>query len=444
MANFSVAAAPVAVKATVTKLPQTNTLHSYSLAPQLLLKEVSSWNEAIGCGGVILIRADGWQMVAGDVMREAIKRRGIPGLFDYEQYRLKQSWRLLDNRWFVMQGAPYGIKYCSVDVMQDFNPNIVNQRWPDDAGVLVLGVVTKGHGSGFGPRLAAGADYVVTDVSGNPDIRFTDLNARPVSGYEPPFAEHAFALSTRLTLSESAAQYYLSRKGMIIEKWRALGAVENEVLAVYEDTYEAAVEATFATDRRLDLMLSFVGAGDDLFSVTDIWRTRSSTQAFLYFGPGDNPIEAVPAKAIAETGRWMYGNLCYDAKAARGGIVTGAGLTNINATHGKWKLGDAMIDTREILGAALPRSAIDYSTVAGTLDLETIAAKYTSLTDRAPNWSASATGTDAQKVASANADFTSLNQQARLGPGSFLGGYLETALRLGDNWDTLAKEAVES
>lgn len=259
---FSRAAAHPVVQAALKQRANTNTLMEMSFAPDLLLKRVSSLQEAIDCGGVLLIWARQgsswqalWQMLSGDVLHAALKRGGADALTEVEDLRLVSRARYVSG-WVKPDAdtSAYSVRATAVDHIPVGGGMLRKRVDLNTTDVLVLGVVTKGHGRGMGP---VGYGYGTTcQLEQLPEFGTADIRPSVVKGLREiedyPAIAHQYCLSTRIRVSEDAAKYMIAHKAQIIAKWVELGAPDEDVMAVYRSSYDAAVASAFPvkTDRK--------------------------------------------------------------------------------------------------------------------------------------------------------------------------------------------------
>lgn len=450
MSNFDLSLADSSTRNAITAVSDTATLFTFSKAPDLLLKKVSTFQEAIACGGVFLINGDRWQLVAGDVMFAAL-RRGVSGLYDCEKLKLINSYRRADSRWLNQPDQPsgfYSLKYGIVDWIPVSGSAIYN-RLPIDGSTLVMGLVTKGHGSGCGMGPNENMEFEETNtVSSSLDIRFaTPAPAMGGSSGELAFAVASYGLSSKVVISQNSNQYFKTNKSAFIADWVARGAPESKVMEHYVATYDAAVDAVYPGVTPLEILFTVIGLGSRNSScipylINGLPKVKPMGPSLEYSGPSSQPF--APASVVNVSGRWYHSHLGFNRRAAGYGVTSG-GLIPLTSCPANLKFGTVSVPVRELVGAVLPKTALSMSSSSGSLDLVPIVDEYTRCTDRLPGVTYSVSPTDSEAESKTKLDglFYDVYNSSRFGVTPFLGSYLDNILTFGDVWDKLSKEHAE-
>lgn len=439
------------LKTSLSKLAGYNHLYSFSVAPDLLLREVSSVQEAINCGGVFIgqMSTDAtpvlrWQFVAGEVMRAALSRAGHNGLYDRETMAYKRRIRW-PNKPFGNGSS--GTRYGAVDILP-VQPSTFESRLDPTREHIILGLITRGHGRGFGPTAVTGASAPtyneVVDIASSVTLanneHLDDWRSLDVTS-----ARHQYCLSAKVTVAPSIRNFLLQNKAHIIGRWKELGAPSGAVMTVYEESFEEAVKFAFDAQTPLVIYFPFVGVGATTATLNGVSglgytlneSTRSAVQIVGKVTHAETPEE------VLERRMHVWHKYGIGAKGAGIDVVGSDGLTPISGLPGAIRVGNAEFSVRELLGACLPKAGLDFRAQPGAFVADTVIQKLLAKRKPDAHFAGSAEPTMAQ-VEAAEGTFSSSVTNQLTDTAGYLGPYLGQMVYLGQVWDQVAKERAKS
>lgn len=460
----------------------TTKIFQFSAAPSLTLRRVNTFQEAVACGGVLLLnQATGrWVMLAGKVLTKTLvkggERRLAHVLVHDLRVQLRQSHTKNIDVGFSSYRPPIGAT-CTMDAGAT---TIEFLGDPATITVLVLGVLTQGHGSGAGLLGEANAGPRGSDVFG-PIVRHTMQATRyneanypnvttthnlgnganygnfpawaPNSGHTwvARMRPNSWYLNTEADLG-LARTYMTVNKTKILDQWAP--SMDPDVFAYYVSTYDETVATTFSATDRLLAHVPFFGGSNVLNSFSDgDFRVVTSVPMVdmgSYSATGTNSVG--PDQAASRTAREIrYQNhivlpfMDPDADAACLANFDPASFTaSVQSAPRTLRFGTAAdVEVRDLVGSLSPRLGLMTPADSGVILVEDIAADYVPLT--VPKGDNVYSITD---PSAASLEFDSAVSKYRnsltLGRSMYLGQFMRHMWRFSAAWDQAAQEAAKA
>lgn len=459
--KFTVASLPAGAVAKFRRVPDTQTLIQFTNAADLTLKEVSSFQEAAACGGVLMYDPSGtsntWVMLAGKTLERALKKgEGHLGkvlhrqnVFQWRQRHLKRVY-----------GNSSGI-YAQVAGHTVISERTTSYRaFMPEGDVWVFGVLTKAHGYGLGTdegwdKLRNRAQMVLARQDlGTPPADWRYEPYLPTWPGENSVAEqlwngvikpHGWCLSPEIDLGLARA-YYKSNKAKILDKWVKEGGPGEDIMQYYVSEYDAAVDATFAADQRLFVDIPFTGGSDSSAFESDmrvIHKTPALATGFHatnWSARGTDETSLRTTSDIEWQNTRILPDFGFDVDAPLYGLTHDTAFTlplSLSPKSLRFATG-VEVPIRELVGTVSPRAALQPGYLSGIIDIAEIMDGYTDLVTRTPGESppTDVAGYDSKVAANRN--------KLSAGESLYLGRFGASIYKFSAVWDQLAMDKARS